>query len=108
MKQKNRLKAVYLLPCGGSTPGWQICGNTNVKYCASLPVGLQAAITILRSAFPFRMKAHVIAFFAFFRSIELTILLRGLLRWCSNQSPGPGAVPSSTRQHQLARFCLSR
>ncbi|MGG5838811.1 hypothetical protein, partial [Huaxiibacter chinensis] len=55
--------------------------------------GLQAVIAILLSAFPFRMKFHVNRFFVFLPPIESTTLLLGLLRWCSNQSPGPGAVP---------------
>ncbi|EKS6585701.1 hypothetical protein RJO78_001922 [Enterobacter hormaechei] len=65
MKQKNRLIAVYLLPCGGSTPCWQICGNPNAMNFASRPTGLQAIMSILRGAFLFRMKKRLTSFIAF-------------------------------------------
>ncbi|HEG1828546.1 TPA: hypothetical protein SCR59_003186 [Enterobacter cloacae] len=64
-QQKNRLKAVYLLPCGGSTPGWQICGNPNAMNFASQPAGLQAIMSVLRSVFLFRMKTLLTSFLAF-------------------------------------------
>ncbi|HDX4049151.1 TPA: hypothetical protein ROG05_001517 [Enterobacter soli] len=93
MDTKNRLKAVNLLPCGGSTPGWQICGKTPTdKNFAPEIVSLQSEGEILRSAFLFRMKINVTSLLIFCIPFESTTLLLGLLRWCSNQSPGPGAV----------------
>ncbi|WP_129323920.1 hypothetical protein QEP13_18425 [Enterobacter ludwigii] len=68
--QKNRLTAVNLLPCGGSTPGGQICGNPNAMNFASRPAGLQAIMSILRSAFLFRMKIRFTLFFAFRMTTE--------------------------------------
>jgi hypothetical protein len=60
---------------------------------ASRPAGLQAIMSILRGAFLFRMKIRFTSFFAFRMTTESITLLLGLLRWCSNQSPGPEAVP---------------
>jgi hypothetical protein len=63
--QKNRLVAVYLLPCGGSTPGGQICGNALSVNNAPESEDLQVPIWCLRVAIQFRMKKGVTAFHLF-------------------------------------------
>jgi len=73
--------------------------NPNAENIAPLHIDLQGDFFILRGAFPFSMKPYVNAVFLFFTSFKSTTLFHGLLRWCSNQSPGPGAVPSSTWQN---------
>jgi len=47
----------------------------------------------LRSAIRIEKKSQVIPLICFSIRQVLDTLFTGLLRWCSNQSPGPGAVP---------------
>jgi len=62
--------------------------NPSAENIAPLHIDLQGDYFILRGPFPFSMKPYVNAVFLFFTSFKSTTLFHGLLRWCSNQSPG--------------------
>jgi hypothetical protein len=71
----------------------RFCGNPNVLNFALSFGAVQVLFFFLRSAFSFQMKIKETLSPRFFLDTSYANLHSGLLRWCSNQSPGPEAVP---------------